>query len=72
MHQVNSHLARRIISYKKRNNGYIQWDTIFELYLTPVKLLIRTDSKNFKYSLSAKISRQIAKGRILAWQIWFQ
>lgn len=37
-----------------------------------MKFLIRTDSKNFKYFLSAKISRQIAKGRILAWQIWFQ
>nr|AXB54821.1 polyprotein [Pinus nigra virus 1] len=44
----------------------------FEVYLTPVKFLIRTDSKNFKYFLSAKISRQLAKGRILAWQIWFQ
>ena len=44
----------------------------FEVYLTPVKFLVRTDSRNFKYFLSAKISRQIAKGRILAWQIWFQ
>lgn len=44
----------------------------FEVYLTPVKFLIRTDSRNFKHFLSTKISRQIAKGRILAWQIWFQ
>lgn len=44
----------------------------FEVYLTLVKFLIRIDSKNFKYFLSAKISRKIAKGRILAWEIWFQ
>ena len=27
---------------------------------------------NFKYFLSAKISRQLAGGRLLSWQIWFQ
>lgn len=27
---------------------------------------------NFKYLLSAKISRQLARGRLLSWQIWFQ
>ena len=44
----------------------------FELYLAPAKFLIRTDSMNFKYFLSAKISKQLARGRLLAWQIWFQ
>ena len=27
---------------------------------------------NFKYFLSAKNSRQLARGRLLSWQIWFQ
>ena len=27
---------------------------------------------NFKYFLSAKISKKLARGRLLAWQIWFQ
>ena len=44
----------------------------FEVYLAPAKFLIRTDSMNFKYFLAAKISKQLARGRLLAWQIWFQ
>ena len=43
----------------------------FEFYLAPKKFLIRTDSKNFQYFLTAKISRQMAIGRPLSWQIWF-
>ena len=44
----------------------------FEIYLAPAKFLIRTDSMNFKYFLNAKISKQLARGRLLAWQMWFQ
>lgn len=44
----------------------------FEIYLAPAKFLIRTDSMNFKYFLTAKISKQLARGRLLAWQMWFQ
>jgi hypothetical protein len=43
-----------------------------ELYLAPVKFLIRTDNMNFKHFLNAKIDRQLARGRLLSWQIWFQ
>ena len=41
----------------------------FELYLSPANFLIRTDSMNFTHFLSAKISKQLARGRLLAWQI---
>ena len=44
----------------------------FELYLAPAKFLIRTNSMNFKYFLSAKISKQLTRGILLAWKIWFQ
>ena len=44
----------------------------FKLYLSSANFLIRTDSMNFKYFFSAKISKQLARGRLLAWQIWFQ
>ena len=44
----------------------------FEIYLAPKFFLIRTDSMNFKYFLSTKISKQLARGRLLAWQMWFQ
>ena len=44
----------------------------FELYLAPAKFLVRTDSMNFKYFLTTKITRQLARGRLLAWQMWFQ
>lgn len=27
---------------------------------------------NFKYFLTTKISKQLARGRLLAWQMWFQ
>ena len=43
----------------------------FEIYVAPAKFLIRTDSMNFKYFLNAKISKQLARGRLLAWQMWF-
>ena len=38
----------------------------FGLYLAPKKFLIRIDSKNFQYFLTAKISRQMARGRLLS------
>lgn len=44
----------------------------FEIYLAPVKFLIRTDSMSFRYFLNAKISKQLARGRLLAWKMWFQ
>lgn len=44
----------------------------FELYLAPVKLLIRNDSMNFKHFMSAKLNRKMARGRLIAWQNWFQ
>lgn len=44
----------------------------FELYLAPVNFIIRTDCRNFQYFLNAKIDKQIARGRLLSWQTWFQ
>lgn len=44
----------------------------FEIYLAPAKFLIRTNSMNFKYFLNEKISKQLARGRLLAWQMWLQ
>ena len=41
----------------------------FEIYLAPKRFIVRTDSKKFQYFLKANVSRQMARGRLLAWQI---
>nr|AEB54984.1 polyprotein [Dahlia mosaic virus D10] len=43
----------------------------FSIYLTPVKFLVRTDSKNFTYFLKTKISGDNKQGRLVRWQMWF-
>nr|AGR88238.1 reverse transcriptase [Dahlia mosaic virus] len=43
----------------------------FSIYLTPVKFLVSTDSRNFTYFLKTKILGDNKQGRLVRWQMWF-
>ena len=68
--EFNSH-QKNYFTAEKETLAIFNGIQRFELYLAPRRFLIRTDSKNFQYFLKAKLNRQMARGRLLSWQVWF-